>query len=135
MPDSSSVPRIPEWHQCDLLSPSYSQTLIDASVDRRPKFIEGVTVLCVISQDCDIVADERKEPFVDLLAGRIISNASGDYKNSKNPRCLDVENDSVTIRFSIHDKFRISNKQFESDFRSLPENVNIAVPPLGMGSQ
>ena len=117
MPDSSLVPRIPKWRQGDLLSPSCSRALIDACVDRSPEYIENATVLCIISQDCDMVADERKEPFIDLVAGLIISKAAGDYKNSKNPRCLDGETDSVAIRFSIHDKFRIPKEALRSAVR------------------
>jgi len=103
----SSVPGISAWHQCDLISQACSLAVIDASVDRKPNYIEGQTVLCILSQDCDIVADERKEPFIDLLAGRIIPKMANEYKNSRNPRYLDVEIEGKVIRFSIHDRFSI----------------------------
>lgn len=118
----ASVPGIGEWHQCDLISQSCGLALIDASVDRKPNNIEGETILCILSQDCDIVADEHKEPFIDLLAGRIIPKIANENKNSKNPRCLDIEINDRALRFSIHDRFSVpkgclSSVDRETSFR------------------
>jgi len=101
------VPGISAWHQCDLISQVDSLAAINASVDRKPEYIEGATILCILSQDCDIVAEECKEPFIDLLAGRIIQKIANNYKNSRNPRYLDIEIEGKVLRFSIHDRFRI----------------------------
>lgn len=94
------------WRQCDLVPLSACESFVKASVDLKPEFQLGKTALCIISQDCDIVADLGKEPFVDMIAGNPIRKISGEYANTRNPRCLHVESVLGPLSFSIHDRFR-----------------------------
>jgi hypothetical protein len=107
MPGKSLAAGTPAWRQCALLPEGYCQTLIEASVDLKPVFHPGKTVLCIISQDCDIASVECKEPYVDVIAGDRIDRASSEYLNTRNPRCLHLLAETAVISFSIHDKFRI----------------------------
>ena len=91
MPEKALAAEEPAWRQCDLLPSGYSQSLIEAGVDLKPEFHHGKTLLCIISQDCDIVAEVSKEPFVDIIAGNLIRKVSGEFINTRNPRCLHVE--------------------------------------------
>jgi hypothetical protein len=107
MPEKALAAEEPAWRQCDLLPSGYSQSLIEAGVDLKPEFHPGKTLLCIISQDCDIVAEVNKEPFVDIIAGNLIRKVSGEFINTRNPRCLHMEAAIGPLSFSIHDKFRI----------------------------
>ncbi len=121
----SSVPGILSWHQCDLISQTCCLAAIEASVDRKPEYIGGETILCILSQDCDIVADDRKEPFIDLLAGRIINKIANDYTNSRNPRYLDVESEGKALRFSIHDRFSIPKVSLSSVYKEMSFHIGV----------
>jgi hypothetical protein len=107
MPEKALAAGESAWRQCDLLPAGYSQSLIEASVDLKPEFHPGKTVLYIISQDCDIVAFKGKEPYVDIVAGERIERAASEYQNTRNPRCLHLLTKIGVISFSIHDKFRI----------------------------
>jgi len=104
-------PRHFGWRQGDIISPNYNSVLIVASIDKKPVRSEN-SILCIISQDCDIVLSEDKEPFIELIKGEILEKESNQYSNLKSPRILDIQIGSRTVRFSIHDRFRVLKGTF-----------------------
>jgi len=51
-----------DWHQGDIVDSGQTNALLDASIDKRPSTTKD-RVLCVVSQDCDIIASTDKEPL------------------------------------------------------------------------
>jgi hypothetical protein len=45
----------------------------------------------VISHDCDLVQDIQVEPYVEVIAGRIVPKGDGNYYWAKSPRTLHIE--------------------------------------------
>jgi hypothetical protein len=80
MSDNSLILREHGWRQCDRVDPRYGAALVSRSVDLAPRLDALSPSLFVLSQDCDIVASEAKEPFIELIAGQAIAKASGDRK-------------------------------------------------------
>lgn len=95
-----------KWRQGDLVAESITSMLVSACIDFPPSANLEKPILCVISQSCDIVAPEGKEPYVELLAGDITASTR-EYAEMKSPRVLDIPLAEQSIRFSIHDRFRV----------------------------
>jgi hypothetical protein len=112
MSDNSLILREHGWRQCDRVDQSYNTALVSHSIDLRPRLDERSLSLFVLSQDCDIVGSEAKEPFIELIAGQAIVKASGDCRLGKNPRLLHLELSSEIIELSIHDRFRVEKTYF-----------------------
>ena len=100
-----------DWHQGDIVDSGQTNNLLNASIDKRPSTIKDC-VLCVISQDCDIVASADKEPYIELLAGIINPTICRKFADLKSPRIIDIPIKDQTIRFSIHDRFRVLKESF-----------------------
>lgn len=45
----------------------------------------------VVSHNCDIVSDINKEPFIELICGKIIDEYNGNFLYAKNPRTLHLK--------------------------------------------
>jgi hypothetical protein len=54
------------------------------------------TIVVVISHDCDLAALPDKEPDAELIVGRLVEKADGNYTHAKTPRVLHLE-------FTTHD--------------------------------
>lgn len=100
-----------DWHQGDIVDSGQTNNLLNASIDKRPSTTKDC-VLCVISQDCDIVASADKEPYIELLAGIINPTICRKFADLKSPRIIDIPIKDQTIRFSIHDRFRVLKESF-----------------------
>ncbi|HPN02927.1 MAG: hypothetical protein BWX81_02292 [Spirochaetes bacterium ADurb.Bin110] len=100
-----------DWHQGDIVDSGQTNALLDASIDERPSTTKNC-VLCVISQDCDIIASTDKEPYIELLAGTINPTVCREFADLKSPRKIDIPTKDQTIRFSINDRFRVRKKSF-----------------------
>lgn len=118
MSDIPGLLRDRGWRQCDRVDPACNASLIARSIDRGPSLEAGAMILFVLSQDCDIVGSEAKEPFLELIAARGIGSVSGDCQLGRNPRILHLEFDSEIIELSIHDRFRVRKGDFTSALRS-----------------
>lgn len=49
------------------------------------------TIVVVISHDCDLAALPDKEPEAELILGRLVEKANGNYTHAKTPRVLHLE--------------------------------------------
>jgi hypothetical protein len=67
-------------------------------------------LLFVLTQDCDILRDAEKEPFIDFLAGDYAAAKNGNLSKGKNPRSLQIEFEGNIVEFHIHDYFRIKKE-------------------------
>ena len=68
--------------------------LTDETVDRfalRDAQAPESTVVVVISHDCDLAASPDKEPEVEVIVGRLIEKADGNFTHAKTPRVLHIE--------------------------------------------
>lgn len=112
-PDPSIAIRAAGWRQGDVVAGQDTAGLLAAAIDRQPALQEPRLV--VLSQDCDLVADVLREPFVELIAGAVIANPDPTHQNGRNPRWLDVTTTGpspTTLRLSIHDRFRVPKGAF-----------------------
>jgi hypothetical protein len=66
----------------------------------------------VVRQDCDIVASEDREPYVELLMASTKATECPDYQKGKNPRWLHLPYDAGVLEFSIHNRFRVAKGDF-----------------------
>lgn len=71
------------WRQGHVLSPG-SVAALGLST---PESSSRATAIA-ISHDCDLAQDAKNEPNVEIILGRIIDSANGNFSHSKNPRCL-----------------------------------------------
>ncbi len=102
-----------ELRQGFFFSAEVKDKIIEASVDLKPRNKEN-SVIIIVSQDCDIVNNTSKEPFVEFIYGRIIEGEpNGNFINGKNPRTLHIKISSTTYEFVIHDRFRVYKKNIE----------------------
>ncbi len=113
MQDIERVLRQIDWRQGDIVAIHCNSVLIAASIDKKPEYSDN-SIVCLISQDCDIVLNTDKEPYIELLKGEILEKKSEQYSNLKSPRILDIRIDDRIVRFSIHDRFRVSKNAFFS---------------------
>jgi hypothetical protein len=60
---------------------------------KRTRIADGApgTIVVVISHDCDLAALPDKEPEVELIVGRLVEKAAGNYTHAKTPRVLHLE--------------------------------------------
>ena len=68
--------------------------LTDDTVDKfglRDAQDHEKTVVVVVSHDCDLAASPEKEPDIELIVGRQIEKADGNFTHAKTPRVLHVE--------------------------------------------
>lgn len=68
--------------------------LTDDTVDKfalRDAQAPESTVAVVISHDCDLAAPPDKEPEVEVIVGRLIEKADGNFTHAKTPRVLHIE--------------------------------------------
>jgi hypothetical protein len=69
------------------------------------------TIVVVISHDCDLAALPDKEPDVELIVGRIVEKAEGNYTHAKTPRVLHLEfttpNASKFVELAATNKTRL----------------------------
>jgi hypothetical protein len=49
------------------------------------------TIVVVISHDCDLAALPDKEPEAEIIVGRLLEKADGNYTHAKTPRVLHLE--------------------------------------------
>lgn len=90
--------------------------VVDLSLDKKPSYKENA-ILVLVTQDCDIVADSEKEPYLEFILGERITcdlESVGSFFNGKNPRKLAVEESDAEYFFEIHDKFRVEKENFKS---------------------
>jgi hypothetical protein len=101
--------------------------LTDETVDRfalRDALAPEATVAVVISHDCDLAASSDKEPEVELIVGRLIEKADGNFTHAKTPRVLHVEFATAEggkfLELAATRKVRISKGDF-ADHEPRPE--------------
>ena len=71
------------WRQGHLLS-SESVVALGLPISQSGSRSVGI----MISHDCDLAQDAKTELNVEIIIGRLIDSANGNYSHSKNPRCL-----------------------------------------------
>ena len=78
--------------------------LTDEAVDKfalRDAQAPEATIAVVISHDCDMAASPDKEPEVELIVGRQIEKADGNFTHAKTPRVLHIEFATADGRKSV----------------------------------
>jgi hypothetical protein len=64
----------------------------------------------VISQDCDVVQAVEVEPFLEVIAAKVLEPPRPDLLHGRNPRLIDIPVVAPVGRYlhiSVHDRFRI----------------------------
>lgn len=95
------------WRQGDIVAYQHSSDYILLSVDRRPNLDLENVKLIVLTQDCDLLQPEVKEPFVELIGTSISSQADPNCLYLRNPRKLFLPYGPEWLNMSIHDRFRV----------------------------
>lgn len=74
------------WRQGNVISPTDAVTL------GLTKNHDENAIVVVVSHDCDLAVDDLlEEPFVEVILGRRITQAHGNYSFAKHPRRLHLE--------------------------------------------
>jgi hypothetical protein len=101
--------------------------LTDETVDRfalRDAQSPESIVAVVISHDCDLAASPDKEPEVEVIVGRLIEKADGNFTHAKTPRVLHIEFATAEggrfVELAATRKVRISKTDF-ADHEPRPE--------------
>jgi hypothetical protein len=101
--------------------------LTDETVDRfalRAAQAPESIVAVVISHDCDLAASPDKEPEVEVIVGRLIEKADGNFTHAKTPRTLHIEFATAEggrfVELAATRKVRISKSDF-ADHEPRPE--------------
>jgi hypothetical protein len=117
------------WRQGDLVPASKNAAVLGASIDRRPPGPADRHWLVVLTQDCDLLRSTEKEPYVELIAGRVVEKEDALCQNGRNPRALQLPFGSIWIEFRIHDRFRV-DKFVLADF---PPDAGCALSEANRG--
>jgi hypothetical protein len=93
--------------------------LTDETVEKfalRDARAPEVTLVVVISHDCDLAASPDKEPEVELIVGRLIEKADGNFTHAKTPRVLHIEfatpDGGKFVELSATKKVRVAKSDF-----------------------
>lgn len=73
------------WRQGHVLT----DEAVDALGLRDAQAAKAVVV--VVSHDCDLAASPDKEPDVEVIVGRLVEKADGNFTHAKTPRILHIE--------------------------------------------
>jgi hypothetical protein len=74
------------------------------------------TLVVVVSHDCDLAASPDKEPEIELIVGRQIEKADGNFTHAKTPRVLHIEFTTPAggkfVELSAIKKVRVAKNDF-----------------------
>jgi len=117
--DPSSLIRASGWRQGDLLGPEYLAGMINDSVDHKLA-LNSQGWLVILTQDCDLLRDVGREPFVEILLLSPTTQADRQLPQNRgqSSRTLVLEARSASgpkyFSASIHDRFRVKKADFVS---------------------
>ena len=80
-----------EWRQGRVLSAESAAALSLAGSDDA--------IVVVISHDCDIAASDEHEPNCEIIEGKVVDEARGDFTNAKSPRMLHLPFTAGTVPY------------------------------------
>jgi len=91
----------------------------DEAVDKlalRDAQAPEASLVVVISHDCDLAASPDREPEVELIVGRQIQKADGNFTHAKTPRVLHIEfaaaDDRKFVELAATKKVRVAKELF-----------------------
>ena len=104
------------WRQGSFLPPALFPLL---SQSTGLVFRESEHIAIVISQDCDVVQRSlAKEPYVEVIRGRLVQTEDGNLMQGKNPRSIQIpitsEGDLQICQLSIHDRGRLNRGELST---------------------
>jgi hypothetical protein len=109
------------WRQGDLLRGEVTGILLQGNVDGGVLFERPPDALLLCSQDCDLVANDKKEPWVELLGATICTEVDGSTLHGRNPRLMQIPWRDGFMNFSIHSKIKVP-KNFLALHKRDPES-------------
>jgi hypothetical protein len=93
--------------------------LTDETVEKfalRDARAPELTLVVVVSHDCDLAASPDKEPEIELIVGRQIEKADGNFTHAKTPRVLHIEFATPVggkfVELSATKKVRVAKSDF-----------------------
>lgn len=118
------------WRQGGVLSSPATTSLDLAHPDA-----ESETIVIVISHDCDLTCDDLNvEPHAEVIVGRTVANANGNFSWGKSPRTLHVpllkSGAAVTVELVATEKRLIDKKalaQFDPHPDFAPAEKTLAI--------
>lgn len=115
--DDAEALRISHWRQGYFVKHQDVSEVLGSSIDHvNKRRTHHTQSLILLTQDCDLVQNLEKEPFVEFIAGYEVSSHNPSLFHGKNPRRLQVQaiaNDrkQEMLDISIHDRFRIPKQE------------------------
>jgi len=109
---SSGKPSYEFLRQGSVLSEHMHDAVLDSCLDRKP----DCTVrhrLVVVSQDCDIVAQTDREPYIELVTAKVCRKADSGKKHGKSSRYMVVFAGKTILEMCVHDRFRVPKDAVE----------------------
>jgi len=99
-------------HQGSVLSESIHETVLHECIDQKPKFQDGDRMI-VVSQDCDIVAPAKNEPFIELITAKVCQKPDSGKMHGKSTRYLAVCAGTIFLEICVHDRFRVPKEKVD----------------------
>jgi len=109
---SSGKPSYELLHQGSVLSEHLHGAVLDACIDHHPEYKAGYRMV-VVSQDCDIVAKLKSEPYVELIIAKVFRKPNSSIMHGKSSRLLVVPAGEIFLEMSVHDRFRVKKDVVE----------------------
>jgi hypothetical protein len=124
--DPDQVIRKAGWRQGDLLCHRVAVQMLLHSVDHKPGVADEFW-LSILTQDCDLVRDKKREPFVEMLVltPQATSSKLSPGERGQSSRFLALSARSASgrlcLKASVHDRIRVRKSDFVSVARDRPE--------------
>lgn len=95
------------WRQGDVFHGEAISILVQGNVDGGVLLESPPDALLIYSQDCDLVASDMKEPWVELLGATLCTEADGSTLHGRNPRLMQIPWRDGFMNFCIHKKIKV----------------------------
>jgi hypothetical protein len=100
------------WRQGDLIPPADAVGLLAQSIDSCGTLASDTPWLIVLTQDCDLLRSCDSEPYVELLAARVVPQCERSLEAGESARRMQLRTQSVAgvvgLDCSIHHRFRVA---------------------------
>ena len=98
--------------QGSVLAKSMYLSVMEACIDRKPDCTD-MNRLIVVSQDCDIVASPRSEPYIELIPAKVCRKVDSGKMRGKSSRYIVLCAGKTILEMCVHDRFRIPKDAVE----------------------
>lgn len=96
------------WEQGSLLTIPHNNL-----IDKNKIPLRENTRYILISQNCDIIRDAGKEPYLEFIPITILGKTNGSFEGGKNPRILHLDAGNISLECIAYERVYISKNDLE----------------------